>query len=186
MQVPSHRAGADQPPLQIEPLAPRSSPSHAGRVRSIILATIVSRLREEGRDILQRVGIKPGPEQALPSEHRFRITIQTAKVWEARAKFIRRIATAVAVVAILALALRLAMILAASAWAIWKIAGLTAAIVALVARHAELQLRAQHQRESQPGAVPPSQEPAGSAVEQESARLEAPAVFEAAQRLGSE
>jgi hypothetical protein len=166
MQPISLRSGYEQ----AHPEIPPSPATSSARVRSVFLSTIVARLREEGTDVLQRLGIKPGPEQALPPEHRFRIDADTARSWEVVAKGIRRMATAVAVVSLLALALRLVLLLAASTWAIWKIAGVTAAIVALVARHAELQLRAQHQLEAQPADTALASEPLVPRVPNESAQ----------------
>jgi hypothetical protein len=121
---------------------------------STLPAVVAARFREEGVEILERLGIRPGPELALPPEQRFRIDNATAQSWMLKARLLHRLATAIAVGALLAFGLQLAHLLAPATWTIWKVAGICACVVGLVARHAELQLRSQLQLE---GAAPARQ-----------------------------
>lgn len=165
-QPPATWPGALADPATVQAAEQRTptahNPAHLHRTLSVAvmegqgsrspsyLRTVVDRVTEEGSGILERMGLQPGREESLPAGQRFRLDEPTSRQWQIAAQRIGRASMAVVVVALLAAVLRMLTILSPTVWSIWKVAGIAAFLIGLLARHAELQLAAQL-RAAQPG-----------------------------------
>jgi hypothetical protein len=133
----SHSAGDGSPLLSGE------APIDQSPSLQLIIGEGFRLVLEDAFSVLGRLGLGNVDESPERTSHDFNITDANAASLMERCESLYRVGIAVFIVTMLSVAMRLVLMVMSPIWSFWIACGISALFLGLIARHAQLQLRAQ-------------------------------------------